>query len=147
MARNTGALRRARDIPDAESLLRVLLMHVANGYSLSETAALASQLGMELSAVAVFKRLRASEEWLRWLAEQQRSKRPLALESQGRPVRIVDATTVSEPGSTGTDWRVHYVVNLVGCFINTVSYYWLECGGTLCHCETGVTPCPDQAHS
>jgi hypothetical protein len=27
-------------------------------------------------------------------------------------VRIVDATTVSEPGSTGTDWRVHYVVNL-----------------------------------
>jgi hypothetical protein len=24
----------------------------------------------------------------------------------------VDATTVSEPGSTGTDWRVHYAVNL-----------------------------------
>lgn len=38
MARSTGALRRARDIPDAESLLRVLLMHVVNGYSLAETA-------------------------------------------------------------------------------------------------------------
>jgi hypothetical protein len=25
---------------------------------------------------------------------------------------VVDATTVSEPGSTGTDWRVHYAVNL-----------------------------------
>src|SRR6516225_6591279 len=74
MARSTGALRRARDIPDAESLLRVLLMHVVNGYSLAETAARASQLGMKLSAVAVFKRLRASEEWLRWLAEQQRSR-------------------------------------------------------------------------
>lgn len=67
---------------------------------------------MELSAVAVFKRLRASEEWLRWLAEQLRGRQPLAIESQGRPVRAVDATTVSEPGSTGTDWRVHYVVNL-----------------------------------
>src|ERR1035437_1272478 len=94
MARSTGALRRARDIPDAESLLRLLLMHVANGYSLAETAARAGQLGMELSAVAIFKRLRASEEWLRWLAEQQRGRQPLAIESQGRPVRVVDATTV-----------------------------------------------------
>ena len=112
MARSTGALRRARDIPDAESLLRLLLMHVVNGYSLAETAVRAGQLGMELSAVALYKRLRASEEWLRWLAEQQRGRQPLAFESQGRPVRLVDATTVSERGSTGTDWRVHYVVNL-----------------------------------
>ena len=112
MARTTGALRRARDIPDAESLLRLLLMHVVNGYSLAETAVRAGHLGMELSAVALYKRLRASEEWLRWLAEQQRGRQPRALESQGRPVRLVDATTVSERGSTGTDWRVHYVVNL-----------------------------------
>jgi hypothetical protein len=112
MARSSGALRRARGIPDAESLLRLLLMHVVNGYSLAETGVRAGELGMELSAVAVFKRLRASEEWLRWLAEQQRGRQPVAVESQGRPVRLVDATTVSEPGSTGTDWRVHYVVNL-----------------------------------
>jgi hypothetical protein len=112
MARSTGALRRARDVPDAESLLRLLLLHVANGFSLVEIAARAGELGMEMSAVAVFKRLRASEEWLRWLAEQERGRQPLAIESQGRPVRAVDATTVSEPGSTGTDWRVHYVVNL-----------------------------------
>ena len=57
--------------PMPSLLLRLLLMHVANGFSLAETAARASQLGMELSAVAVFKRLRASEEWLRWLADQQ----------------------------------------------------------------------------
>src|SRR5438876_367117 len=29
-----------------------------------------------------------------------------------RPVRAVDATTVEEPGATGTDWRVHYVIGL-----------------------------------
>jgi hypothetical protein len=85
---------------------------VANGYSLAETAARASEFGMTLSAVAVFKRLRASEEWLRWLAEQERGRRPQPLESQGRAARAVDATTGSEPGSTGTDWRVHYAVNL-----------------------------------
>jgi Transposase DDE domain len=112
MARTTGALRRARDIPDAASLLRVLLIHVANGYSLIETAVRARQFGIEVSSVAVFKRLRASEEWLRWLAQQERGTGSLILESQGRPVRVVDATTVSEPGSTGTDWRLHYSLNL-----------------------------------
>jgi hypothetical protein len=112
MARTTGALRRVRDFPDAESLLRVLLLHVANGFSLAETAVRARQLGVNVSAVAIFKRLRASEEWLRWLADQERGNQRMPMESQGRPVRAVDATTVSEPGSTGTDWRVHYAVNL-----------------------------------
>ena len=112
MARRSGALQRVRDFPNAEALLRVLLLHVANGCSLAETATRARELGIEVSAVAVFKRLRASEQWLRWLAEQVRSGPRQALESQGRPVRAVDGTSVSEPGSTGTDWRVHYVVNL-----------------------------------
>lgn len=112
MARCSGALQRVRDFPNAEALLRVLLLHVANGCSLAETATRARELGIEVSAVAVFKRLRASEQWLRWLAEQVRSGQRQALESQGRPVRAVEATSVSEPGSTGTDWRVHYVVNL-----------------------------------
>ena len=74
MARSTGALEGARDIPDAESLLRWLLMQVAKENSLSETAVRARDLGMELSAVAVFKRQRAGEEWLRWLAEQARGQ-------------------------------------------------------------------------
>ena len=81
MARTTGAWRRVRDFPDAESLLRVLLLHVANGYSLAETAVRARQLGVEVSAVAIFKRLRASEEWLRWLAEQERGERHPRMES------------------------------------------------------------------
>jgi hypothetical protein len=105
-------LRRARDFPNAEVLLRVLLIHVAAGYSLAETAVRARALGVEVSAVAVFKRLRAAEEWLRWLAEQVRGRGRVILESQGRPVRAVDGTSISEPGSTGTDWRLHYAVNL-----------------------------------
>src|ERR1700690_2888050 len=68
MARKSGALRRAREFPDAEVLLRVLLLHIGNGCSLAETAVRARYLGIVVSPVAVFKRLRASEEWLRWLA-------------------------------------------------------------------------------
>jgi len=112
MARQSGALQRARGVPDAASLLRLLLLHVANSCSLAETSVRARQLQMQVSPVALFKRLKASEEWLRWLAEQERGWKRPALQSQGRPVRAVDGTSVSEPGSTGTDWRVHYSINL-----------------------------------
>ena len=112
MARESGALLRARDFPDAETLLRVLLLHIGNGCSLAETAVRARHLGIVVSPVAVFKRLRASEEWLRWLAEQLRGQQRRTMETHGRPVRVVDGTSVSEPGSTGTDWRVHYAINL-----------------------------------
>jgi hypothetical protein len=100
-------------VDGAESLLRVLLMHLAAGCSLAETAARAQAAGWaKLSAVALFKRLQASEEWLRWLAAEQRNSLTAFLPESARRLRAVDATVVSEPGSTGTDWRVHYAINL-----------------------------------
>jgi hypothetical protein len=66
----------------------------------------------QISSVGVFKRLRAAEPWLRWLAQQMRGTADLPLGTAGRRLRAVDATSVSEPGSTGTDWKVHYAVNL-----------------------------------
>jgi len=47
MARQSGALRRARDFRDAEGLLRVLLLHIGNGCSLAETAVRARHLGLQ----------------------------------------------------------------------------------------------------
>jgi hypothetical protein len=65
-----------------------------------------------LSPVALRNRLRASGEWLRWMAERLwRRFTPLASPS-GYRLRAVDATTVSEFGSTGTDGRVHDALDL-----------------------------------
>lgn len=112
-ARALGALRRARGIADAETLLRVLLIHLAGGCSLMETALRARQIGLcSISPVAVFKRLRASEQWLRWLAEQLWRERTGGCEISGRRARVVDATVVSEAGRTGSQWRVHYAIEL-----------------------------------
>jgi hypothetical protein len=112
-ARSCGALRRTRGIPDASVLLRTLLVHLADGCSLHETSVRVREAGWcSVSPVALFKRLQASEEWLRWLAEglwRMNSGGPVKCPYR---VRAVDATTVQEPGSTGTDWRVHYVINL-----------------------------------
>jgi len=112
-ARETGALQRARGVDGAESLLRILLIHLSAGCSLAETAVRAREAGLgKMSAVALYKRLQAAEEWLRWLAVEERLLLSGTEVAGGRRLRAVDATVVSEPGSTGTDWRLHYAINL-----------------------------------
>jgi hypothetical protein len=112
-ARRLGAIRRARYISDPAVVLRVLLIHLATGCSLAETAARASASGLaQISSVGVFKRLRAAEAWFRWLAQQMRGAAEMPMTVTGRRLRAVDATSVAEPGSTGTDFKVHYAVNL-----------------------------------
>jgi hypothetical protein len=116
-ARSTGALRRSRGVRDADSLLRLILLHVATGLSLQQAAARARRTGLaDVSAVALFKRLRGAGPWLQMLARQMLQGDALRMPAESllgnRRVRVVDATTISEPGSSGTDWRLHYVVQL-----------------------------------
>lgn len=118
LAKETGAMRRARgEIGDPEVLLQILLLHVSTGLSLKQAAARAHLQGLAtISDVGLLKRLRNSEGWLRELArrlfEGSRFARGQARPLQGRRLRAVDATTVEEPGATGTDWRVHYTIAL-----------------------------------
>lgn len=113
-ARKSGAWRRSpRAVKDPDTLLRILMIHLAAGLSLAETAARAKQSGLaQISSVGVHKRLRACEEWLRWLAQSERRLLGREAPTAGRRLRAVDATVVSEPGSTGTNWRLHYAINL-----------------------------------
>lgn len=117
LARETGAIQRARGAVDGpETLLQLLLLHVAGGLSLKQAVARAQTQGLAtMSDVALLKRLRSSEDWFREMArlmfEASRFVRP-ARAPAGRRLRAVDATTVEEPGATGTDWRVHWSVGL-----------------------------------
>ena len=114
LASETGALKGLRKDKSADGLLRVLLMHVACGHSLRETAVRARRAGLaDLSAVALMKRLRKSGDWLRALCVALFEERGVALSaSAGFEVRAFDATVVSEPGRTGSRWNVHYSVRL-----------------------------------
>lgn len=112
-ARRLGALRRARSIRSPTVLLRLLLIHLAGGCSLAETAVRAQTAGWcTVSKVALFKRLQAAEQWLRWLAEQTWRMRPRPQLPAGRRVCAVDATLVHEAGVSGSTWRVHFSLNL-----------------------------------
>jgi hypothetical protein len=117
MARETGAMRRSRKFPNASALLRTLLIHLAAGCSLNETAVRVKLAGVAMvSSVAIWKRLREAGEWFRRMGEllmQEWVKRlPREVLPGGYRLRLVDGSMVSEPGSTGSNWRIHYAVEL-----------------------------------
>lgn len=116
-ARQLGALRRCRKVPDAETLLRVLLIHLAEGCSLRETAVRARQGHLAaLSDVAIMDRLKRAGEWFRWTNRELMKSwivpQPEAVFGSRWNVRVIDGTRIKEPGPTGSSWCVHYSIGL-----------------------------------
>jgi hypothetical protein len=119
-ARDHGAMRRRRgQVSSAEQLLRLILMHVAGGLSLEQTVTRAQARGLaSLNAMALHKRLCTSSRWLEALTGYLLQEiQPHLRQNEdcwgiGRRVRILDATDVHEPGSTGSSWRIHYSLRL-----------------------------------
>jgi Transposase DDE domain len=95
--------------------MRTLLLHLARGYSLHETVVRAKAAGVaELSAVALFKRLRNAEGWFNELCRTLLPLSGIAVPSDTKAfrLRLVDSTTVKEPGKTGSWWRIQYSFQL-----------------------------------
>ena len=115
LGRITGAVARLRGFDSLNNLFRTLLLHVGCGWSLRETAVQAKIAEIaDVSDVTLLNRLRQSENWLRQLCQQLWKDNGVVLEPalRGRPVRLVDATVVREPGKTGSQWRLHYSIRL-----------------------------------
>lgn len=115
-AKQLGALKRIRNFTP-EKLLRVLFMHLATGASLRVTAVQARMGKLAtVTDVALLKRLDASGDWMGWMAEGVMRKwfpePPATFYESGKRIRLIDGTTVQEPGSTGTTWKIHYSTEL-----------------------------------
>jgi len=109
-AKETNALKGLRKNKSEEDLLRTLLIHLACGYSLRETVVRAREARLaEMSDVALLKRLRKCKDWLAALCQSLLEDRGINLKRRENfEVRLFDATTVKEPGKTGSLWRIHY---------------------------------------
>jgi hypothetical protein len=112
-AQTSGALRRRRVIRDPLVLLHLVLLY-ALGLSLRLVGAWSVlQDLVDVSAVAILKRLRHCHTWLGWLLAQLLQAQQVSLPPRaGVRLCLVDATTVQVPGSQGTDWRLHLSLDL-----------------------------------
>lgn len=116
-AKQLGAIsRKSRHFANPAALLRVLLIHFSCGYSLRTTSALAKESKLtDVSDVALLKRLNHSGEWFLWMAQEMRKSWfpvPTVECPSGYRMRLIDGTTVEEPGATGTTWKIHYSLSL-----------------------------------
>jgi hypothetical protein len=117
LARQTKAIRRKRQLSDGQSLLRLALAHGPGGMSLRQTAAWASMLGLvDVSNPGIKYRLDQAADFLAAVVDRQlAAKAPgAALRWPGRTLRRADGSSISKPGSKGTDWRIHGVFDLGG---------------------------------
>jgi hypothetical protein len=116
-AKELGALMRARRIKTPEELLRIILLYLTAGKSFGGTQALlAMGDGMTLNKVAIWKRVKHSADWLRWIDEQLcRGGELLEPEPEwlkGKEVRLVDGTIEPVSGNKGASYNLHYCVSL-----------------------------------
>ncbi len=121
-AREKKAFVRVREIPCGRELLRIGMVFGMQDWSYEQITSWALLQGIgNLSGVAVRQRLLNCEAWLRELVGQVLRKRCSALSLQpGWKVRLQDATTISRPGSSGTDGRVHLELDLANLCVTGV---------------------------
>lgn len=109
-SKETGALVRRRRVIGAESLLRMALAYAVSDLSLKDVAAWAHSAGVaEITGPGLFYRLREAEKWLERLLAQT-LEQDVDSPIQGYSLKAVDATVITGPGSSGTDWRAHVTI-------------------------------------
>jgi hypothetical protein len=117
LARDTRAIQRLRSITDGTDLLRLGLARGPGGKTLKQTAAWASMSGIaELSAPSLSDRLHQSVAFFATLTSRLladgRATTPAIW--RGRCLNLCDGSSLSQPGSKGTDWRIHATYDLGG---------------------------------
>jgi hypothetical protein len=114
LASSTNALKGLRKNKAAEDYMRTLLMHIGCGYSLRETVARAKLSNLaDITDVALVKRLRKAKDWLHSMCVALFEEQGVGINKPNDlQVRLFDATNVKEPGKTGSQWRIHYSVQV-----------------------------------
>lgn len=137
-ARELGALKFARKFDGPEQLLRVLLLHFCSRDSMRTTVAKSAAGNLvDISDVALLKRINKAGEWLRWISERLITEIPTPILSysalQGRRLLAIDGSVVCEPRATTSTWRLHYALDIRTLTCHEVTLTSAKVGESLTH--------------
>jgi hypothetical protein len=110
LAASSHGFQRRRAIKTPADFIRVAMAYSVLDLSLRAVAAWCSDHSIgELSDVAVLGRLRRGWPFLKAVFEELIAAQVREAPRAGpqRRIRLIDATTLSHPGSSGADWRLH----------------------------------------
>jgi hypothetical protein len=108
LASQCKAIIRRRKIKSGSMLLRLILVSVLCSLSLRDAASWAARaFGLMLTDEALGYRFAKATQFVQQIAVTILGARLHEKPTEGVALRRLDATALSEPGSTGTAWRVH----------------------------------------
>jgi hypothetical protein len=114
LAAEHGALVRRRGVSGGEALLRALCLCVLPKATFERASLQAKELGLaQMNPTAMFNRFCKAENFFQALFMHALTQAPVPAERWGSyRLLAVDATTLSGPGSKGTDQRLHTAYDL-----------------------------------
>lgn len=122
-AREEQAFVRARKLSCAADLLRGLLACVFGLSSFRQVGVWATVCGLStMGERAWAKRLRLAQNWLWWVFTALLLQHELQFpaEPASRPILLVDASHLKEPGKSGKSWRIHLSYDLLAARMQEV---------------------------
>jgi hypothetical protein len=122
-ARERGAFTRARQVKDAQTLLRLALAYGGCGMSLRETCAWAEVAGLaSLSDPSLIERLCKAAPWLGDIVTALVGEQANLPKGRwaGYRLRALDATSICQPGADRTTWRLHVGYDLASAQVDHI---------------------------
>ena len=116
-AKETGALKRKREIKTSIDLLKLVFLYVANGLSHLEVSVVAKMKGIaQISDVGFMKRFAKCGKLIEWLLE---NLRPQATAHYSKPskfekydIKALDASVVTSGGKIRITHRLHFAIDI-----------------------------------
>lgn len=115
-ARQFKAFQRPRRVRSSADLLRLVLAYGA-GLSLRQGSAWAGSAAIaELSNPGFLRRLRGTSRWLEHIVKRMLGNAQVQPSGAwaGRRLRVMDASSLCQPGADRTTWRLHVSYDLAG---------------------------------